>query len=99
MARVLFSPAARNDLLDIWAHLAEYSHDTADAWVARIIETADVLASFPYLGRIRTELSGDPHSIAIESFVLFYEVKPRFIRVLRVLHGSRDIPSLFLDIE
>lgn len=44
MARVLFSPAARNDLLDIWAHLAEYSHDTADAWVARIIETADVLA-------------------------------------------------------
>lgn len=99
MARALFSPAARNDLLEIWAHLAEYSPGTADAWIARIVETADVLASFPYLGRVRMELSGSPRSIAIESFALFYEVKPRSIRVLRVLHSSRDIPSLFLDAE
>ena len=97
MARALFSPRARNDLLDIWTYIAEDSSKTADAWVARIVETADVLASFPYLGRVRTELIGSPRSIAIESFVLFYDVHPNSIRVLRVLHGSRDIPHLFLD--
>ena len=98
MARALFSPRARNDLLDIWAYIATDAPDTAEAWVERIVETADILASFPYLGRIRTELVGSPRSIAIESFVLFYDVHPDFIRVLRVLHGSRDIPPLFEDI-
>jgi toxin ParE1/3/4 len=97
MERALFSPRARIDLLETWAYLAQYSPETADAWVARVLETADVLATFPYLGRVRAELVGAPRSIAIESFVLFYDVNPTSIRVLRVLHGSRDIPTLFLD--
>lgn len=97
MERALFSPRARNDLLEIWAYLAQYSPETADMWIARILETADVLAAFPYLGRVRAELAGSPRSIAIESFVLFYDATPTSIRVLRILHGSRDIPSFFLD--
>lgn len=97
MKRALFSPRARNDLLDIWAYIASDSTQTADAWIARILETADVLASFPYLGRLRPELSHSPRSMAIESFVLFYELAGNSIRVLRILHGSRDIPSFFLE--
>ncbi len=99
MARALFSPRARIDLLEIWAYIATDSPETADAWIARIVETAEVLASFPYLGRIRSELVGSPRSLAVESFVVFYDVHPTFIRVLRVLHGSRDIPPLFEDID
>jgi len=95
MPRALFSPRAREDLFDIWLYIAAHNTNAADDFIAKILEVADLVTALPYIGRIRNELKGRPRSIAVDSYVLFYQTSATGSRVLRVLHGSRDIP-LFL---
>jgi plasmid stabilization system protein ParE len=54
--RILRTPEARQDLLDIWAYLArENAPSVADTVLARIYGALDVLAQAPLIGRERTE--------------------------------------------
>lgn len=56
MARILRAPAARNDLLQIWAYIAdESSAAIADNFLSRIYGALEVVASAPYVGRERPE--------------------------------------------
>ena len=97
MTRILRAPLARNDLLDIWAYIAEQSSTSiADAFLARIYGALEVVASAPYVGRERSEFSGSPRSIVVRPYIIFYEPLPEGdgIAVWRVLHGARRMEDL-----
>ena len=47
------------------------------------------------MGRPRGELAPRLRSFPVGPYVLFYRPTPNGIEVARVLHGARDIPSLF----
>lgn len=92
MSRILRAPLARNDLLDIWAYIADQSSASiADGFLARIYGALEVVASAPYVGRERAEFPGSPRSIVVRPYVIFYEPLPEGdgIAVWRVLHGAR----------
>lgn len=94
MPRARFSPKALADLFAIWQYLAEVDLSYADQTIARVHEASTLIAALPYIGRVRTELPRKPRSYIVDPYIVFYELSHRGVRVLRVLHGSRDIPTL-----
>lgn len=94
MPRIIRTPEARQDLLDIWAYIAEQSAASiADTFLARIVGAMEIIAYAPHIGRERSEFPGSPRSMAVRPYVIFYDALPEGdgIRVWRVLHGMRDL--------
>lgn len=92
--RILRAPEARQDLLDIWAYIAEQaSASVADTFLARLIGAMEIIAYAPHIGRERPEFPGSPRSIAVKPYVIFYEPLPEEdgILVWRVIHGRREL--------
>ena len=98
MARVIFTPLAQEDLQTIWDYLAEEAgEDVADGVLEAIQEKSAKIAAFPEAGQIRNELLVNLRSFVIKSYVVFYMPLSDGIDVVRVLHGARDIESVFED--
>ncbi|MFN3712316.1 MAG: type II toxin-antitoxin system RelE/ParE family toxin [Alcanivoracaceae bacterium] len=49
----------------------------------------------PDLGRERNEIRLGLRSVPVGSHVVFYRIDESFLRIVRVLHGSRDLPRHF----
>ena len=90
-----FLPSARDDLNEIWEYIAQDNLDAAERLVERIEELCELLATRPQLGRRREELAPGLRSFPEGSYFIFYQPIPDGIEVVRVLHTSRDIDSLF----
>jgi toxin ParE1/3/4 len=90
MARILRRPAARDDLVAIWAYIAADSIHYADDTIDRIEQRLQTLADGPLMGRARPELRDRLRSFVIGNYVAFYEPLDDGIDVIRVLHGARD---------
>lgn len=91
-----FSPRACRDLASIHDHIAADEPMAAGRVRSLILETADLLAENPGLGR--TIVGAKPRHEAIRWFVvpkcrnylIFYESYQDTIMVVRVLHAARD---------
>ena len=93
-ANILISAEA--DLAEIWAYIARDSLDNADHFIDRIFQICrEALASNPRLGRAREELGPGLRSLVFEGYVIFYHPIPDGVEIVRVLHGMRDIESIF----
>jgi toxin ParE1/3/4 len=58
-------------------------------------ERRQFLDAKPKTGRQRSGLGPSIRSFAVGNYVIFYRESANGIEVARVLHGRRDIPSLF----
>jgi toxin ParE1/3/4 len=54
-----------------------------------------MLANAPKAGREREELEAGLRSFVEGSYIIFYRIVSGSIEIVRVLHGARDIESLF----
>jgi toxin ParE1/3/4 len=95
MPRVLRRPLAGVDIGDIWEYIAEDSIDRADAWVDRLFETLQLLATQPGIGRARDELLPQLRSMPFGRYLVFYLPLADGVEVIRVLHSERDIDAAF----
>jgi toxin ParE1/3/4 len=95
MARVTRRPHAEEDILEIWAYIAEDSIVEADRWIDRLDAKLEFWATQPMMGTGRDELAPGIRSSAFGRYVVFVEPMADGIDVVRVLHGSRDIESTF----
>jgi toxin ParE1/3/4 len=57
------------------------------------------LASFPSLGRQRSELSKGLRSFSIDPYLIFYRQIDDGIEIMRVVNGYQDLRDLFGDEE
>ncbi|MHA7099545.1 toxin ParE1/3/4 [Roseivirga pacifica] len=88
----VLSQSADHDLEDIFDYtVQEFGMDQAVAYLSGLDELFYMLLDNPELGRLRPELKAGLRSIAKEAHVVFYSVNDDYIRVIRVLHGSRDM--------
>jgi len=97
MPFVVVRPQAEDDLAEIWAYIAEGRPDYADAFIGRIDREFRLLARNPGIGRARPELSDRLRSLPVGRYVIYYVPHKNGIEVVRVLHGARDLESLFED--
>lgn len=94
MPRLLRTPQAAFDLLEIWQYIAVDEVTAADRFLDKIEEKCQLVAGAPMLGRARPELGKDLRSLAIGNYVIFYRPIEDGITIIRVLNGSGDIDSL-----
>lgn len=92
------SVQARQDLLELWRGLAEFSGLTkADRRLGQIEKKFQLLTQFPRSGPSRDDLCPGLRSYPAGDFVIFYRICETSVEVVRGLNGRRDIEALFQD--
>jgi toxin ParE1/3/4 len=94
MTRIARQPLARRDLIEIWNYIADDSVRSADALIDQVDAKLTLLATNPKLGRTRDELSVGLRSVSVGRYILFYQILPDGILLVRVLHSARDLAPL-----
>ncbi len=92
------SPESDNDLDGIFDYTErEFGIDKAVQYVSDFDDIFEQLVKNPEIGRERKEIRRGLRSIVKESHVVFYRVLKDRIRIVRILHGSRDLPQFLSD--
>jgi len=88
---------ARKDLKEIWSHLAEFSHNSADKTLKDLAKKFNLLAENPKLGRTHDELIINLRSFPYKKYIVFYFPIENGVEIYRVVHGARNIEAIFED--
>lgn len=95
MARLTITDHARSDLHEIHSYIAEDNPEAARRFIKRLRDKARQISETPGMGRSRAEdLRPNLFSFPVGEYILFYRKQPDGIVLVRVIHGSRDLPSL-----
>lgn len=89
--KVIFSPAARDDLMEIADYIAQDNPRRAMSFIDELESRCDALGAAPGIGTQRPELGpgicGLPHG----RYLIFYRAANTVLRIERIMHGARDI--------
>ena len=97
MKKVILSEAADVDLEDIFDYtLDEFGVDQAVSYVSGFDDVFDTISENPEIGRERKEIREELRSLTKDKHIIFYRTLNDHVRIVRILHGSRDLPR-FLD--
>jgi toxin ParE1/3/4 len=89
--KVVFSPDAKADLLELYDYIAEASGAArAIGYIARIERKCLNLALFPHRGRPRDDVREGLRVIGFERNANI-AIDGRTVTVLRILYGGRDL--------
>ncbi|TRC97561.1 type II toxin-antitoxin system RelE/ParE family toxin [Mesorhizobium sp. WSM4303] len=101
-ARVVWSPAARADLIDIYLTIGGESLRAADRYYDRLEARAMQLADQPRMGVRRPDIRPSTRMLVEAPFLLLYETIPdtddglvECVEIVRVVDGRRDLRHLF----
>ena len=95
MSRIVHRPLALQDLDDIWDYIAQDNPQVADHFIDKVEKQCRLLAEFPNIGTSCDALLPGLRFLVVDKYVLFYIALDDGIEVVRVLHGARDLESLF----
>ena len=89
--RIRVSRRATTDLDEIWLYIAERDGiEPAQRQIGTISEKFLLIASQPLIGRSEGGLRPALRSFPDGNYRIYYEQRPDYIRIVRVLHGARD---------
>lgn len=94
------SSRAVADLEDIWVYVATESGsaDIANRLIDSIVDRFYLLATYPYAGRERSDdLGRGRRTFPVGEYLIIYRIENEQAWILRVVHGRRDLESLFAD--
>lgn len=97
MTKIRKLPQALEDLLDIWCYIAGDNPSEADRYLDYLEAKLRLLASATSIGRQVDDLGQGLRSLPVGNYMIFYRQARGGIDIVRVLHGARDIASLFRD--
>jgi len=90
---------ARRDLRSIWRYISEDSLRHADLVEDAVLATCRSAAAMPGLGHRRQGVRNpDVLFFAVhgyEHYSIAYLANSQPLRVVRIVHGARDVPKLF----
>ncbi len=91
MGRLRLSPAAKDDLDDIWDFTVKRRDASqAEVYVVALGRTLQLLAASPQLGRSIDKVRAGYFKFPAASHVVYYKVRTDGIDVIRILHKSMD---------
>ncbi|HUZ05220.1 MAG TPA: type II toxin-antitoxin system RelE/ParE family toxin [Acidobacteriaceae bacterium] len=97
-AELLWSPQAREDLLEIYSIIGQDNLDAAERFFAAMESKANLLVSHPRLGVRRPEIQSSARILMEGAYLLLYETHPdtdagaiASIEIVRVVDGRRDL--------
>jgi plasmid stabilization system protein ParE len=97
------TPSAENDLFEIWCYIAQDSTDAANRVEEAIHDACRLLARSPHVGQIRPDLTRRALRFwtvnPFKNYVVIYDPDTRPLRILRILHGARNIRELLKHLQ
>jgi len=72
----------------------EFDFNQAVKYVSEFEPVFQLIAAFLESGKKRDEIKIRLRSFPISSHIIFYRIFKQKIRIVRVLHGSRDLPNI-----
>ena len=88
---------ARADLQHIGHRIAIYDPRAAEQWLRKLLERARTAGRSPGLGRRVPEVDReDIREAIVGNYRLVYVVKPKFVVILTIFEGHRQLPELDL---
>lgn len=99
--RILITPKASQDLNNLFNYIAQNNLDAANRFFDAARQTIASLAKTPAIGSLY--LSNNPRLPGLrrwgvrsyEKYLIFYMASEDLLTVVRIIYGSRDIPSIF----
>ena len=91
--KLVLSFRAKEDLFEIWEFIADHDEVAADRYIDHLRDRASELLHFPELGRARDEIHPGLRSLLARNHLIFYRLEDEEVQVLRILHGSMDLPN------
>ena len=91
MARVTRSRRVDEDLLAIAEYIAGDNPSAAVRWLDEIERTFRLLASYPTIGQEVGHIRPGLRRFCRGNYLIYFEPASDGVRVVRVLHGSRQI--------
>ncbi|TWS99672.1 type II toxin-antitoxin system RelE/ParE family toxin [Reyranella sp. CPCC 100927] len=96
--RVEFRPEARQDLDDIFEHVAIDSTTRAYRFVARIQAACLSLSEMPRRGPLRNDIARGIRILPVgRRIVIAYRVEGQLVEIVNVFYGGRDYASILRD--
>jgi toxin ParE1/3/4 len=92
--RIVRSPTAESDLIDIWCNVALDSPTAADRLLDVIAERIWQLALFPDSGPARPDIAEDARVLTVGRYLVLYRQDREKIEIVRIVHGTRDVTAL-----
>lgn len=93
--RLLFSPAAEDDLEGIADYIAQDSPANAIRFIDELRAQCQRLAKAPTAYVARPELGQGLRSCSHGRYVIFFRPHDAEVRIERILHGARDLGPQF----
>ena len=95
MSRFVLTPAAREDLVEIFEYISKDSPDAARRVRKEFRSAMQKLARMPDMGHVRRDLTSESFRFwSVYSYLVIYRAEARPIQILRVIHGARDVRSI-----
>jgi toxin ParE1/3/4 len=100
--RLIWSPAAKGDLLQIWHYFAHVaSPEIADKVLHEIEYASDRLTDDPLRWRLRMDvmpnLKGGLRSVLAHPYTVFYQLAGDDVRIVRVLHERQNFYAILSE--
>jgi toxin ParE1/3/4 len=94
MRRVVRTPRARADLIELWTYIAADNPAAADRTLDLIDQKLGTLAANPRLGPARPDIGREVRLFPVRRYVILYRELPDGIEVVRVVQGMRRMAGI-----
>ena len=97
MSLYVLTPLAEDDLFGIWRYIAQDNLSAADRVETQINAACQFLASSPYAGHSRRDLTPLPVRFwavpRLPNYVVVYDPVSSPLRIIRIFHGALDMAT------
>ena len=97
MARYELTADAQWDLDTIRAYIVDDNPERAVTFVLELRDKFRAIAERPMTFRARDELSAGLRSARHGNYIILFRPTPDFVKILRVVHGARNLPRIIED--
>jgi toxin ParE1/3/4 len=94
MPKFKLTPAAEQDVQEIWLYIAQDNTRAADKLLDRIDAPCELLANHPQLGPGREDIAKGLRYLSLANYLILYRIIAHGVEIVRVAHGARNILDL-----
>jgi toxin ParE1/3/4 len=92
---IFVSPAAANDLEDIWLYIAQENPLAASRVLQKLNHRIVSLMQMPKRTQLRPDIAPTARCLIQGNYLVLYEVFESYVEIVRVVHGSIDLTKLY----
>jgi toxin ParE1/3/4 len=97
MSLCVIAPKASQDLNAISDYFVERNIEAGERILKEFNQKCQNLIQFQKMGKSYSKIRAGLRGVPLESYIIFYQVIPDGIEILRVVSGRKDLEALFDD--